>query len=290
MTGCTLCPRRCSALREKGEIGMCGAGNAMRIARAAPHMWEEPPISGQRGSGTIFFTGCSLGCVFCQNSDISRTGSVGREVSPKELAEIMYTLEHQGVHNINFVTGSHFIPQIIRALEFRRPDIPTVWNCSGYESAEAVEALAPWIDIWLPDYKYALSAPADKYSHAPDYPEVAINALKRMRAYQPENVYDDNGMLLRGMIVRHLVLPLNTKNSVIALERIAEDLPGVPVSLMSQYTPAGSYPDHPELERRITAREYDKVCIRLEELELDGFVQERDSAAGQYVPDWDMCD
>ncbi len=290
MTGCTLCPRRCGALREKGETGVCSAGNNLRIARAAPHLWEEPPISGQRGSGTIFFTGCSLGCVFCQNSDISRTGSVGREVSAAELAEIMYDLECQGVHNINFVTGTHFIPQIIRALEIRRPNVPIVWNCGGYESVEAVETLAPWVDIWLPDYKYALSAPAEKYSHAPDYPEVAMSALKHMRICQPENVYDDNGMLLRGMIVRHLVLPLNVKNSVAALERIAEELPGVPVSLMSQYTPVCDHSDYPELGRRITSREYDKVCARLEELQLDGFVQDRDSSAGKYIPDWDMCD
>lgn len=288
MSGCTLCPRRCGARRTEGEYGICGSGGVMRIARAAAHMWEEPPISGQRGSGTIFFTGCSLGCIFCQNRDISRTGEAGRGVTPAELAEIMHSLELQGVHNINFVTGSHFIPQIIEALKIRRPNVPVVWNCSGYETAEAVDALAPWVDIWLPDYKYALPVPAEKYSAAPDYPETAMAALKRMRALQPENIFDEYGMLRRGMIVRHLVLPLNVRNSIAALERIAAELPGVPVSLMSQYTPVGAFPDHPELERRITAREYDRVCTRLEELELEGFMQDRDSSAGEYIPDWDM--
>ncbi|MBE6758709.1 MAG: radical SAM protein [Ruminococcaceae bacterium] len=260
----------------------------MRIARAAPHMWEEPPISGSKGSGTIFFCGCSLGCVFCQNHDISRSGTVGREISPQELVRIMSDLEEQGVHNINFVTGTHFIPQIIAALKVRRPSVPIVWNSGGYETEEAVEMLAPWVDIWLPDYKYALSAPAEKYSAAPDYPETAMKALRLMRASQPENICDCDGMLRKGMIVRHLVLPLNVKNSIAALERVAEELPGVPVSLMSQYTPVVSDPRYPELDRKITAREYDKVCARMEELDLEGFMQERGSSTGEFIPRWEL--
>lgn len=288
MNGCSLCPRNCGAVRSSGEIGFCGAADTMRIARAAPHMWEEPPVSGTNGSGTIFFTGCSLGCVFCQNHDISRSGVVGREVSPAQLAEVMAGLEAQGVHNINFVTGTHFIPQIISALEIHRPSVPIVWNSGGYETVEAVKLLAPWVDIWLPDYKYALSTPAEKYSAAPDYPETAMKALKLMRAHQPENIYGCDGMLRKGMIVRHLVLPLNVKNSIAALERIAEELPGVPVSLMSQYTPVVSDPRYPELDRKITAREYDKVCTRMAELDMEGFMQERESSAGEFIPRWEL--
>ena len=288
MNGCSLCPRGCGIERSGGALGFCGASDTMRIARAAPHMWEEPPVSGSKGSGTIFFTGCPLGCVFCQNHDISRSGSVGREITPAQLAEIMADLEAQGVHNINLVTGTHFIPQIIAALEICRPSVPIVWNSGGYETTEAVERLAPWVDIWLPDYKYALSAPAEKYSAAPDYPEVAMKALKLMRSYQPENIYDGDGMLKRGVIVRHLVLPLNVKNSIAALERISEELPGVPVSLMSQYTPVVSDPRYPELDRKITAREYDKVCTRMAELDMEGFMQERESSTGEFIPRWEL--
>jgi len=290
MSGCTLCPRRCGADRSSGGLGVCRSTDTMRIARAAPHMWEEPPISGERGSGTIFFAGCSLGCVFCQNRDISRGSGAGRAVTPAELADIMRSLEQQGVHNINFVTGTHFIPQIIEALRIYRPALPIVWNSGGYESIEAVDMLAQWVDIWLPDYKYALEEPARKYSAAPDYPDTAMIALQRMRSHQPVNEYSGDGMLLRGMIVRHLVLPLNVRSSMAALERIADELPEVPVSLMSQYTPVGEHPDHPELNRRITAREYGKVCDFLDELGLDGFMQDRESSEGGYIPQWDMHD
>ena len=288
MTGCRLCPRRCGAERDRGITGVCGASDTMRIARAAPHMWEEPPISGTSGSGTIFFTGCPLGCIYCQNREISGSGDIGREISPDDLADIMKEMEQQGVHNINFVTGTHHIPRIIAALRLYRPSIPIVWNTGGYETAEAVDALAPWVDIWLPDYKYALAAPAEKYSATPDYPETAMTALKCMRAYQPENVFDETGILFRGMIVRHLVLPLNVRNSFAVLERIAEELHGVPVSLMSQYTPVIDDPRYPELSRRITAREYDRVCDRLEELGLEGYMQERSSSGGEYIPQWDI--
>ena len=288
MSGCNLCPRGCGAERNSGAVGFCGSPYTMHIARAAPHMWEEPPISGTKGSGTIFFTGCSLGCVFCQNHDISRSGTLGREIPPGRLAEIMADLEAQGVHNINFVTGTHFIPQIIAALEIHRPAVPIVWNSGGYETVESVERLAPWVDIWLPDYKYALSVPAEKYSAASDYPETAMNALRLMRRHQPENIYDGDGLLKKGMIVRHLVLPLNVKNSIAALERIADELPGVPVSLMSQYTPVVSDPRFPELDRKITPREYEKVCTRMAELDMEGFIQDRESSAGEFIPRWEL--
>lgn len=285
---CRLCPRRCGVDRSEGRSdGFCASDSEMRIARAAPHMWEEPPISGERGSGTIFFTGCTLGCVYCQNRDISRGGMRGRALSPEDLAEQMRSLEQQGVHNISFVTGTHHAAGIIKALRIYRPALPLVWNSGGYERPEVIDALAPWIDIWLPDYKYALREPAQRYSAAPDYPETALTAIKRMRAHQPENVIED-GIMRRGVLVRHLVLPLNTRNSIAALETIAAELPDVPVSLMSQFVPTPECENYPEINRRITAREYEKVCDRLVSLGLDGYTQERASAAGEYVPAWEL--
>lgn len=289
MNGCSLCPRGCGVQRdEQHGSGACGMPSSMHIALAAPHMWEEPPISGTRGSGAIFFSGCPLGCVYCQNHEISRNGVVGKKVTPSGLAQIMAELEEKGVHNINFVTGTHFIPEIIAALEIRRPGVPVVWNTSGYETEETIDTLAPWVDIWLPDYKYALSEPARKYSTAPDYPDTAMNAIRRMRAHQPENVCDGSGMMLRGVIVRHMVLPLNVRNSIAALDRIAEELPGVPVSLMSQYTPVTADPRYPELGRKITTREYEKVCGHMLDLGIDGFMQERDSSACSFIPRWEL--
>ncbi len=289
MESCRLCPRSCGAARtaERGA-GVCAMPLAMHIALASPHLWEEPPISGTKGSGAIFFSGCSLGCVYCQNRDISKNGVVGRALSPAQLAETMERLEAQGVHNINLVTGTHFIPGIIEALKLRRPAVPIVWNCGGYETEEAVDMLAPWVDIWLPDYKYALSAPAEKYSSAPDYPDRAMAAIRLMRRHQPENIYGEDGLLKKGMILRHMVLPLNTRNSIAALERVKTELPGVPVSLMSQYTPVGEHPDFPELNRPVTAREYEKVCARMADLDLDGFMQERASSAGEFIPRWEI--
>ena len=288
MSGCMLCPRGCGADRARGEMGVCAMPDTMHIALAAPHIWEEPPISGTGGSGAIFFTGCPLGCVYCQNHEISKNGVVGRSVTPQQLADVMTDLTAQGVHNINFVTGTHFVPGIIAALKLRHPGVPIVWNTGGYESVETVDALAPWVDIWLPDYKYALSAPAEKYSSAPDYPDVAMAAIRRMREHQPRNEYDENGLLRRGVIVRHMVLPLNVRNSIAALEHIAEQLPDTPVSLMSQYTPVMQDTRYPELGRKITAREYEKVCDRMMELGLDGYMQERTSSTGDFIPRWDI--
>lgn len=222
-------PQGCAVERTAaGGSGRCAMPETARVALAAPHMWEEPCISGDKGSGAIFFEGCPLGCVFCQNRSISALRGddppAGSEYSPKELAGLFEKLELIGVHNINLVTGTHFIPSIIKAMRIFRPHIPVVWNSSGYETAAAVDALAPYIDIWLPDYKYGLAETAAKYSDAPDYPETALEAIKRMRRHCPENVME-NGLLRRGVIVRHLVLPGNTRSSVSALKSIAEALP-----------------------------------------------------------------
>lgn len=297
---CRLCPRRCGVRRGPGGASpgaYCRCPSDMYVARTMAHMWEEPCISGTRGSGTIFFSGCGLGCVYCQNSAISRAedGVKGERCSPERLTELMKELENKGVHNISLVTGTQFIPDIIAALKIYRPAVPVVWNSGGYEEQSVIDALSPYIDIWLPDYKYGLSAAAEKYSRAPDYPEKALAAIKRMRRYQPENTADSGGILQKGMIIRHLVLPLNTKNSIAVLETLAAELPGVPVSIMSQYTPmphilkpdgTGSGDPFPELGRRITAREYEKVCLAAIELGIDGYTQTLSSAEKDFIPDF----
>ena len=288
MKSCRLCPRMCGAERERlrGK-GLCGCGTLPVISRAALHMWEEPVISGSSGSGTIFFSGCCLGCVFCQNYSIS-SELRGRAVTPEGLAEIMCELEHKGAHNISFVTGTHYTQAIIRALEIYKPGIPTVWNSGGYERLETLHALSEYIDIWLPDYKFALPAVAEKYAHAPDYPSVAMNAIQFMCDTAGENVIED-GILKKGVIVRHLVLPKNVRNSVAALRKISSELPrGTLVSIMSQYTPAGNISAFSELGRRLTAAEYEKVLDTADTLGLTGFRQELSSAAEEYVPDFDL--
>lgn len=288
MKRCRLCPRMCGAYRGRlrGE-GYCGCGTQPVVSRAALHMWEEPVISGSRGSGTIFFSGCCLGCAFCQNAAIS-SELRGRAVSPQELAEIMRELERQGAHNISFVTGTHYAEAIIRALRLYRPSVPTVWNSGGYERIETLRALSPYIDIWLPDYKFALPAVAEKYAHAPDYPETALRAIQFMCRCAGENRIEE-GVMKRGVIVRHLVLPGNLRNSVAALRRLSGELPrGTLMSVMSQYTPAGRIDGFPELGRRLTAAEYEKILDVADVLGVEGFRQELSSAAEEYVPEFDL--
>lgn len=287
---CNLCPRNCNA--ERGELrgnGFCGCGINPVISRAAPHMWEEPVISGTTGSGTIFFSGCTLGCVFCQNYDIS-SQLRGRVITPEDLAKIMCELETQGVHNISFVTGTQYVPAIIAALKIYRPNIPLVWNSGGYERIETVRILADYIDIWLPDYKFALPETAAKYAHASDYPEVALNSIKLMCEISGGNVIED-GIMKRGVIVRHLVLPKNVRNSAAVLRSIDANLPkGTLVSIMSQYTPAGNISAFPELGRRLTPHEYERVCNLADVLGISGFMQELSSAKEEYVPDFDLTE
>lgn len=288
---CRICPRSCGG--ERGEIrggGFCGCGVLPVVSRAALHMWEEPVISGTRGSGTIFFSGCTLGCVFCQNDKIS-SALRGRVVTPSELADIMRELEDAGAHNISFVTGTQYVPAILEALSLYRPHVPLVWNSGGYESPDTVERLGEYIDIWLPDYKYALSDLAAKYSRAPDYPETAMNAIALMCQQSGRNGGNliQNGVMKRGVIVRHLVLPHNVRNSIAALRKIHTHLPkGTLVSVMSQYTPSGNLTEFPELNRRLTEREYEKVCAEANILGINGFMQELSSAKEEYVPEFDL--
>ncbi len=285
---CNLCPRHCAALRttETGN-GLCQMGSTAVVARAALHFWEEPCISGTRGSGAVFFSGCNLHCVFCQNDQISRD-NFGKRVSPAELSNIFRRLVEQGAENINLVTATHFVPSVLQALQLYRPPVPVVYNCGGYESVETLRALQGLVDIYLPDFKYGLCDAAERYSAAPDYPETAKAALLEMHRQQPACTYDERGMMQNGMIVRHLILPGNTRSSIAALEWLAQALPYVPVSLMAQYLPCGRAAEFPEINRRITQREYDKVLDKLFSLGLDGFVQERSSAKKNFIPSFNL--
>lgn len=287
---CMLCPRRCGARRSSaGGSGRCKMGTDPVVARAALHFWEEPGISGTRGSGAVFFTGCALGCVYCQNYCISAEQKAGRRVSPKELSEIFRRLEEQGAHNINLVTPTHFVPAILEALEIRKPSVPVVYNCGGYETPETLRMLEGHVDIYLPDFKYMEPELAGQLSGAPDYPEIAKAAVLEMARQTGPAGYDEEGMLVRGTVVRHLILPGHTRNSIAVLDWLAENLPdGVPVSVMAQYVPCGRAEDFPPLGRTITKREYEKIQNHLFELGLDGYIQERESASKAYIPPFDL--
>ena len=285
-----MCPRACGADRS-AEAGACGVRENMRIACADLHFFEEPVISGTRGSGTVFFCGCSLGCVFCQNRDISRGEMPGREINERELADIMLSLEARGAHNINLVTGAHFVSKIATALEMVKGklSVPVVYNSSGYELPKSLKMLDGLVDIYLPDYKYFSPEISDKYSNAPDYSERAEAALAEMFSQVGKCELGEDGLLKRGMIVRHLVLPSCRADSIAVLERISEILPknDILVSIMSQYTPEfASDCEFRELHRRVTRFEYDSVLDVADRLGLSGFSQARTSASGVYTPNF----
>lgn len=286
---CTACPRSCKAYRgaHEGE-GFCRAGMLPKVARIAPHYWEEPCISGKNGSGAVFFSGCTLRCAYCQNYEISARG-FGKETTPRELAESYQRLEGQGVHNINLVSASHYIDAVLESLSIYKPRVPVVYNCSGYESVESLRRLKGYVDIYLPDFKYADDEKALRYSSAPGYRETALSAVKEMVRQTGKPCFDDSGMLQGGVLVRHLVLPMNTKNSIAVLELLAKEFGNeILVSLMAQYVPCGKAEKYPEINRKITAREFQKVSNRLFALGLDGFVQERKAADKGYIPDFDL--
>ena len=278
LAACELCPRRCRADRATGERGVCGATGALKIARAALHFWEEPPISGEAGSGTIFFSGCPLKCVYCQNHEIS-TGNFGIEVPAERLVEIMLELQDQGALNINLVTATHYahlLPAAIGAARQQGLTIPIVYNTSGYERVEAVRELAEGglVDIWLTDFKYADAALGRALSHVPDYPEVARTALAAMVegvAAQGGVSYDEDGIMRRGIIVRHLVLPGHADDSRRVLDLIWDTVGNVPISVMNQYTPnAAMRAAGGELSRAVTTEEYERVLDHADDL---GFTQ-----------------
>lgn len=284
---CTLCPRNCGVERTaESGAGVCRMGTQPKIARAALHMWEEPCISGTRGSGAVFFSGCGLRCVFCQNEAISQQGE-GKIVTPARLAEIFRELEAQGAHNINLVTAAHFVPAVLEALNLYRPNIPIVYNSSGYESIETLRMLFGVVDIYLPDYKYIDPNMAAMLSGARDYPDVAFAAIAEMIRQTGAPVYDENGMMQRGTLIRHLVLPGLTGDSMKILTRIRDEFPGIPVSLMGQYTPCGRALSMPGMNRKIKKKEYARVLAHMEAIGLDGYRQELGSADGAFIPSFD---
>lgn len=273
---CELCPRKCRADRAAGERGVCGATDTLRLARAALHFWEEPPISGEAGSGTVFFSGCPLKCVYCQNHEIS-TGNFGIDVSPERLAQIMLELQNQGALNINLVTATHYahlLPEAIAAARARGLVVPIVYNTSGYERVEAVRELDDLVDIWLTDFKYADAELGRALSHVPDYPSVAQSALIEM-ARQLERhgggAARADGTWTRGIIVRHLVLPGHAEDSCRVLDLIWDAVGDVPISVMNQYTPnAAMRAAGGELARAVTREEYECVLDHADDL---GFTQ-----------------
>ena len=287
---CNLCPRMCGARRDaKRGNGYCRMGAMPVVARAALHFWEEPCISGTKGSGTVFFTGCSLQCVFCQNEQISVRREVGRALTARELSDVFFRLVEQGAHNINLVNPTHFASGIAEALRFRPLPVPVVYNSGGYERVETLRMLEGLISIYLPDYKYRDSALSQRLSGAADYPEHAAEAILEMVRQTGPASFDGDGMLQRGTIVRHLILPGHTRNSIEVLDWLKENLPeGTLVSLMAQYVPCGRAADYPEVDRRITKREYEKVQQHLFALGLDGYVQERKSAKNDFIPPFDL--
>lgn len=286
---CTQCPRNCRVRREETEgKGFCRMGALPVVARAALHQWEEPAISGTRGSGTVFFTGCSLQCVFCQNYSISTRREVGKVVTPRELHDIFLRLIEQGAHNINLVNPTHFALPIAEALAMEKLPVPVVYNCGGYESLETLQKLEGLVDIYLPDLKYATDELGQKYSGAPEYFTRASAAILEMVRQTGPARYTDDGMMKSGTLVRHLILPGNTRNSIAVLHWLHDHLPENPVSLMSQYVPCGRAEEFPEINRTITRREYEKVRDVLFELELDGYMQGRSAAKKDFIPPFSL--
>lgn len=280
---CTICPRNCAAERDE-RPGWCGMGEEPVIARAAPHFWEEPCISGEKGSGAVFFSGCNLRCVFCQNHDISALRK-GTRVPVGRLREIFRELKARGVHNLNLVTATHFAHAVAEALE-EDPGLPVVWNCGGYESVETLRTLEGKVQIYLPDMKYSDGALAGRLSGAADYPETARGAIREMFRQTGPYELDENGMLKRGVLIRHLVLPGEPENTFGVLDWIAETFRegDVLVSLMGQYTPNG----HGGPDRRLTEEEYRRAADYMLGLGLyEGYTQELDSARSFYTPDFD---
>lgn len=289
ITHCNLCPRQCGIDRNF-FTGFCGGGSGIRAARAALHFWEEPCISGTRGSGTVFFSGCSLRCCFCQNASISMEHT-GKDISISRLVEIFLELQAQGAHNINLVTGTHYLPWILSAIDMAKPrlHIPIVYNSSGYETVEAIRKMNGYIDIYLPDFKYFDPETARRYAHAPDYPETAKAAIAEMIAQTGSPVLED-GILKKGCIVRHLVLPGHRHASISLLRYLASKFSTDTflLSLMAQYTPPKQDTGFRELTRRITKMEYHSVLREAQTLGFHGFMQEISSAKEEYTPHFDL--
>lgn len=289
---CTLCPRECHANRSGGESGLCGVSGTQIIgARAALHMWEEPCISGDQGSGTVFFSGCPLCCVYCQNYDLAHAHR-GVGITVGHLAEIFLTLQEKGAHNINLVTPTHYTPDIIRAVDLAKKQglgLPIVYNCSGYEKVETLRMLEGIVDVYLTDFKYMDSEMAKRYSKAEDYPEIAKAALAEMVRQQPAPVFDTQGMMQKGVIVRHLLLPGYLKNGKDVVAYVYGKFKDqVYLSLMNQYTPLAHLEKFPELNKKVTVQEYEALVDYAIALGVEnGFIQEGETAEESFIPAFD---
>ena len=293
---CELCPRGCKVNREIGQLGICKVSSQLKVARAALHFWEETCISGTKGSGAVFFSGCSMHCVFCQNQEIAN-GVVGKEISRERLAEILLELQEKGANNINFVTPGHYVPQIIWSVELAKRQglrIPIVYNTSGYEKVDTLKQLEGIVDVYLPDFKYWNPELAAKYSNAPDYPEVAKSAIAEMVRQQPEAkfVYDEEQgleLIKKGVIVRQLLLPGQLKDAKQIVKYLHETYGNhIYLSLMSQYTPLAHVEKYPELNRKVSRRSYEAYVDYAIEIGVEnGYIQEEDVAEESFIPAFD---
>lgn len=287
---CNLCPRKCGIDRTAGKRGACGADEKIKIARAALHFWEEPCISGENGSGAVFFSGCQLNCEFCQNKDISDC-TAGKTVDAGRLTEIFLELKEQGAYNINLVTPSHFAPSVIEALEdakWQGMDLPVVYNTGGYDSVDTIKLFEGIVDVYLPDFKYMDENLALRFSGAKNYPDVAKAAIREMVRQQPRAVFDGNDMIKSGVIVRQLLLPGHVKDAMHILSYL-HDTYGekIYISMMSQYTPVRKFKEHTELNRKVTKREYERYIQYAMDIGIEnGFIQEGDVAEESFIPEF----
>lgn len=291
---CDLCPRKCLVDRKKGEKGICGQTENLKVARAALHFWEEPCISGDAGSGAVFFSGCPLHCVFCQNENIAN-GTVGKEISLERLVDIFLELQEKGANNINLVTPGHFVPQIVKALDQAKKEgltLPVVYNTSSYETVDTIRMLDGYVDIYLPDFKYMSPVLSKKYSHAPDYAEVAKAAIAEMVRQTGKAVFvngDEDNLILRGTIVRHLTLPGCMEDSMQILKYLHETYGDtIYISIMNQFTPLSNLEKYQELNRKITDEEYEALVDYAINIGIEnGFIQEGDTAEESFIPAFD---
>ncbi len=291
---CALCPRECHVDRTAGKRGYCKATDELVVARAALHMWEEPCISGKEGSGTVFFSGCSLGCIYCQNRSISKVQAgrlIGKVITIERLADIFLELQGKGANNINLVTPSHFVPHIIEAIKISRKKrlaLPIVYNCSGYEKVETLKLLDGYIDIYLPDFKYMWDKPAEQYSNCRNYSAVAAAAIEEMVRQVKEPVFDERGIMQKGVIVRHLTLPGHLEDSKRIIKYLHETYGDrIFISIMNQYTPMTVNMAYPELNRKITEEEYEELVEYAIEIGVEnGFIQEGETASESFIPEF----
>jgi putative pyruvate formate lyase activating enzyme len=287
---CTLCPRDCHVDRSLGQIGMCRETAEVVVARAALHMWEEPCISGEKGSGTVFFSGCSLGCVYCQNHRIAK-GLAGRKITTERLSDIFLELQEKGANNINLVTPSHYVPQIIEAITSAKRKglyLPIVYNSSGYEKAETIKLLWGYVDVYLPDLKYKSGEISQRYSNAADYFKYASEAIREMVKQVCEPVFNEEGIMTKGVIVRHLTLPGYLMDSKDILEYLYDTFGNkIYISIMNQYTPLSQVKAYTEINRKVTPQEYEELVDYALYLGVEnGFIQEGETAAESFIPEF----